>query len=84
MSKLGPLVLVKWKDAKSEPAGWKDVDEIANGRPAIVESVGWVVKKTKTKLVIISSYIKEHHQCDGDLLIPLSWIISVTELVPKA
>jgi hypothetical protein len=81
MSKKRPLVLVTWKDAKSEASGWKSIDEVSCGHPATVTSVGWIVRQTKNKLIIVSSIVGDH--CDGDTTIPMGWVQSIKPLVPK-
>lgn len=81
MSRKRPLVLVTWKDAKSEASGWKSIEEVASGQPATVKSVGWILRQTKTKLVIVSSIVGDH--CDGDTVIPMGWVKSIKHLVPK-
>lgn len=81
MSRKRPLVLVTWKDAKSEASGWKSIDEVVSGHPATVKSVGWILRQTKSKLVIASSL--KDDECDGDTTIPLGWVQSIKHLTPK-
>ena len=81
MTKHLKLVRVKWRDAKSEPSGWKSIEEIRNGKAALVSSVGWIIKETKKDLILVSSIVDDH--CDGDVIIPRDWVQSIEELTVK-
>ena len=75
------LVLVKWRDAKSEPSGWKSIEEVRKNKTALVSSVGWIIKETKKELILVSSIVEDH--CDGDTTIPRDWVQSIETLVLK-
>lgn len=58
------LIYVKWIDSTTT-RGWRDPSDI--GEPAKIESVGWLVKETKTA-VSISAHLgvdpTSHDHCD--------------------
>lgn len=74
------LLLVQWRDAVTNHAGWSPLKEIAKQGPELVRSVGWELRRTKTKLTLVASITGE----DGsqDVTIPLPWIVSEKELKP--
>ena len=79
MSKLN-LVLVEWLDSHSGK-GWQPLSDIArNGDSVHCRSVGWLVSKTKTHVVIVPHLSGEAdgvpYGC-GDLSIPKAAIIKM-------
>lgn len=75
------LLLVLWRDAATNHAGWEKLVEIAKQKPPQVKSVGWELKRTKTKLTLVASVMED--EGSQDITIPVPWIISEKELVPK-
>lgn len=78
------LLLVQWRDAASNHAGWEKLSVIAKQSTELVKSVGWELKRTKGKqgkLTLVASITGD----DGsqDVTIPLGWIVSEKELVAK-
>lgn len=74
------LVLIEWLDAISAPkSGWKSVEKVSNAKPAVIKSVGWVLKRTKTYVILVSS-LTDDGDCDGDTVIPVSMLTKVTRL----
>ena len=75
------LLLVHWRDAVTNHSGWEKLSVIAKQDAELVKSVGWQLKRTKTKLTLVASITGE----DGsqDVTIPLPWIIKEQELVAK-
>ena len=41
------LAVVEWIDSASDSTEWTDLDDILKAVPALIESVGWLVKETK-------------------------------------
>jgi len=72
------LLLITWRDAVTNHAGWASLKEIAKQGPGIVKSVGWELKRTKTKLTLVASVSGE--EGSQDVTIPLPWIVSEEEL----
>lgn len=72
------LVLIRWLDAVSDDSGWKKVSHVAKQSPPLVKSVGWVIRRTKTKITLAASLV--HDDCDGDVTIPIGMVRSITEL----
>lgn len=75
------LVLVRWKDAYSHDAGWKNTDTVRRKRAPRAKSVGWIIKETVDEITIASSFIED--ECDGDVVIPKGMITKIEELGPK-
>ena len=81
-----PLVEVKWNDATGE-AGWMDINKAKLSKPARPVSLGYLLEKTKEKLIIFTDYIVDDE--DGTLTvgnvttIPAAWVQDVTEITFK-
>ena len=78
-----PLVEVKWNDATGE-SGWMDINKAKLSKPAKPVSLGYLLEKTKEKLIIFTDYIVDDE--DGTLTvgnvstIPAAWVQDVTEI----
>ena len=78
-----PLVEVKWNDATGE-SGWMDINKAKISTPARPVSLGYLLEKTKEKLIIFTDYIVDDE--DGTLTvgnvstIPAAWVQDVTEI----
>ena len=78
-----PLVEVKWNDATGE-SGWMDINKAKLSKPARPVSLGYLLEKTKEKLIIFTDYIVDDE--DGTLTvgnvstIPAAWVQEVTEI----
>lgn len=72
------LLLVTWKDAASNHAGWEKLETIARQQPPTVRSVGWELKRTKRHLTLVASILED--EGSGDLTIPLGMIVAEKEL----
>lgn len=75
------LVLIKWIDAVTADHGWRSMDEVQKMKPSKCQSVGWLLKKTATHVVLVSSI--GEGDCDGDITIPVGMIKEIIPLVPK-
>ena len=81
-----PLVEVNWNDATGE-AGWMDINKAKLSKPARPVSLGYLLEKTKEKLIIFTDYIVDDE--DGTLTvgnvttIPAAWVQDVTEIYFK-
>ena len=77
------LVEVKWNDATGE-SGWMDINKAKLSKPARPVSLGYLLEKTKEKLIIFTDYIVDDE--DGTLTvgnvttIPAAWVQDVTEI----
>ena len=80
------LVEVKWNDATGE-SGWMDINKAKLSKPARPVSLGYLLEKTKEKLIIFTDYIVDDE--DGTLTvgnvttIPAAWVQDVTEITFK-
>lgn len=68
------LVLIEWLDATSNQVGWKPMNEIQATKLSRCTSVGWLVKQTKEKYVLVSSIHHDDLEGDGDLILPAAWV----------
>ena len=73
-----PLLLVRWRDAATNHAGWEKLTTIAAQTPPIVVSVGWLLKRTKKHIVLVSSIVGDEGSCD--VVIPSGWVVSEKEI----
>lgn len=73
------LLLVTWRDAVSNHIGWASKADVEKQECAIARSVGWELKRTKTKLTLVSSLVDD--EVGGDLTIPIGMIVREEELV---
>ena len=60
-----PMVCITWYDAKDGQTGWHSVEDIKNESLATCYSVGWLVRKTDERTVIMSDYSKVDNDEDG-------------------
>lgn len=73
-----PLVQVTWSDAMGQ-AGWIRPEDAAELEPVVVHTVGWLVFKSKKKVVLVGS-----HNDAGDYgdptVIPTDWVLKIRRL----
>ncbi len=76
-----PLVMVHWIDAECSSDGWQDkedFDKWADEPLRAVQTVGWLMRDTDDRVVVMSSMggpdMGEAHK------IPKSWIIKIEKL----
>ena len=80
------LVEVKLNDATGE-SGWMDINKAKLSKPAKPVSLGYLLEKTKEKLIIFTDYIVDDE--DGTLTvgnvttIPAAWVQDVTQIYFK-
>lgn len=73
-----PLLLVRWRDAATNHAGWEKLTTIAAQTPPIVVSVGWLIKRTKHHITLVASIVGDEGSCD--VTIPVGMIVSEKEI----
>jgi hypothetical protein len=80
-----PLVLIEWFDAKDGYTGWHPVEEIFLEELATCQSVGWLIKDTKSQITIMSDYCEYNEEKDGGrhITIPGSWVNKIIYLEQK-
>tara|TARA_R100001377_G_scaffold319_1_gene302 strand:+ start:1524 stop:1814 length:291 start_codon:yes stop_codon:yes gene_type:complete len=80
-----PLVLVEWFDAKDGETGWHPVEDIFFEQLATCQSVGWLIKDTKSQITIMSDYCEYNEEKDGGrhITIPGSWVNKIIYLEQK-
>ena len=76
-----PLLLVVWRDAHGGVRrGWHDASTVAE-ESLIVHSVGHLLSK-RGNSIIICPHITEENDIDGEIIIPKTWVVSMTTLKP--
>ena len=75
------LLMVTWRDAVSDHAGWKSIEKVAKQQAPVVRSVGWEISRTKRAVTLAASILED--ECDGDVTVPIGMIIREDELVVK-
>lgn len=71
------LAFVVWQDTETD-SGWEDISEGTKARPRICHSVGWLVHRDES-CVILAQTIHED-QMNGRICIPAAWLKG--EIVP--
>ena len=77
-----PMVCVTWYDAKDGQTGWHSVEDIKKESLATCYSVGWLVRKTDERTIIMSDYSKVDNDEDGGrhIAIPTGWVKKIEYL----
>lgn len=65
------IVRVTWGDA-ANGAGWRSLKDIAKERPLMIESVGFLVKRNKRRIVLAHSVGGDDGL--GSTVIPAAWV----------
>jgi hypothetical protein len=74
-----PLVQVHWKDAMSPGSTWQDPDELVDMDPIEIVSVGYMLRRTKSKIVLASS-LGNNGAVGECLVVPAPWVARVHRL----
>jgi hypothetical protein len=79
--KPGSVVSVKWRDAAAMSSGgyWEDKADALTFSPAVVHTVGFVVRHTEKKITLMQSFDKNGH-VGGVFSIPADWIQEIVQL----
>lgn len=85
------LVLVEWWDAYTNDSGWKSGKSLRKQEPALVRTVGYVVRDEPggaggkpAFITVAASFVDIDDHFDGDTTIPYGMIHgSIVELAPK-
>lgn len=74
-------VQIEWVDAVADNSGWSDVKEKRKEcNPLPCTTVGFLIKKTKKKVVVCISHDYDNGNGDYFFTIPMSCIKSIKEL----
>ena len=79
------LVLVDWHDSRGVGASWSRISDVKDDGICKMQSVGWLVKKTKKHICIMPHVGIEDDGDDqgcGEMHIPRSCIDSIVALKP--
>lgn len=73
-------VEIVWLDTVAE-SKWNDIKDVKKEEPARIINIGYVVKRTKEKIILCSAYSekKEDRQCDYTV-IPMGVVIDIKEI----
>ena len=78
-----PLVRMVWNDACDSHDPWiseRELDEFAS-TPALVESVGYLIKKTKTHITIAGDWLDDQKLWGRCTKVPKKMVVSI-EMIP--
>lgn len=78
------LVLVEWVDSRGVSQGWEELDDMKKREFCVVRSAGWLFQNTDEFIQIVPHMGTNPDQGCGDMVIPRSAVLSVTDLVPAA
>ena len=76
------LVHVRWIDARGAHSEWQELEDLREGRPCLCISVGYVLADDKERMHIVPHLCDRPKQGCGDMVIPKSAIIKITDLAP--
>ena len=74
-----PMVRITWHDARDTETGWIPIKDIISAPLAVCQEVGWMVVKSKEKIVIMRSWCtdKDDNHGGGGIAIPTGWVTKV-------
>ena len=76
-------VRVTWLDS-AEIEGWTPVDELPQTRFKKIETLGWLIRKTKDVLVVAGHVGRQPDQVCGAMFIPMVSVILIEDVEAKA
>lgn len=65
--------MVEWWDSFGCSSSWEEIDDIPKPKPMLCRSVGWIVRESKSSVVIVPHIAEIPHRSNqgcGDMLIP--------------
>ncbi|MBK2125820.1 hypothetical protein [Fangia hongkongensis] len=71
-------VLIKWVDSRQPIPSWQYIDEIENQSSVACETIGFLLRKDETNLVIAQNIGDSGNQASGVMVIPIK---SVEEII---
>lgn len=72
-------VLVTWRDTTTRHSGWESVERAQTLIPSEVKTVGFVIRDTKTELLLVQS-VADDDETMGVIAIPRGWVKKVERL----
>lgn len=73
------LVRVIWLDATEHPSGWYSYEEAKEEKPAICQSIGWIVEMTD-EFITLAADKGSHEECGRMITLPLGMIEEIEYL----
>lgn len=73
------IVCVEWDDASGQN-GWRQEKDVLNLSLSKCESVGYLVKKNKTQIILVQSIDRDLKSMDNSLTIPRKCVKRIVEL----
>ncbi len=61
--------LIRWVDSKSTTECWTHLDDVDH-KPALIETVGWIIFEDKDVLSVAGSISERTDQCTQGIVIP--------------
>ena len=79
----GP-VLIEWMDSYGCSSNWQEINPAGEPEMMVCRSVGWIIRKTKTCVVVVPHLSDNTHSAKqqgcGDMTIPTACILSMKPL----
>lgn len=83
MSRIGPLVLVRWIDSATV-GSWRTLDEYKEiDRAPRISSVGWLLTENEEAVVLLQTLDAEQHKGTDTIIIPKGVILGITRLYQR-
>ena len=73
-------VIVKWCDACTWNDGAIKIDKALELEMPKRETIGYLIKKTKDRIILTAFYDHESQECDVITIIPTQWLLEINEL----
>jgi len=74
--------LFKWLDITSQSEPWMSLDDALEMKPAVMMSVGWIVKETPEYITIASTYDTDEELVGDVNCIPRKTIMEIIPVRP--
>ena len=75
-----PIVLVDWIDASALEAGWEVREKQAAINPGLAYTVGLLLRKDRTAIVVACTYDPLNDTVVGGMTIPRVWVKKIKRL----
>ena len=77
-----PMVRVTWQDAMDGETGWQSLETMMNAKLALCMDIGWLIKKTDEKVIVMGSWCVDPDDKEGGrhITIPTGWVKKIEYL----
>ena len=76
------MVRVTWQDAMDGETGWQSLETMMKAKLAICMDIGWLIKKTDEKVIVMGSWCVDPDDKEGGryITIPAGWVKKIEYL----